>query len=54
MIGPHPAMTQIEAIVEPDGKTDDVRWESIAFVCAHPQILTMMSGLTCQYQKKGS
>jgi hypothetical protein len=51
MIGPHPAMTQIEAIVEPDGITDDVRWESIAFVCAHPHILTMMSGLTCQYRK---
>ena len=34
-------MAQIEAIVEPDGVTDDVSRESVAFVCSHPSILTI-------------
>ena len=38
-------MTQIEAIVEPDGVTNDVRWESVAFVCVHEPILPISGGL---------
>ena len=45
-------MSDAIATAESDGITDDVGWESMAFVCAHPQILTMMSGLTCQYLLK--
>ena len=33
------AMTEIEAIVEPNGVTDDIGWESVAFVCIHLLIL---------------
>jgi hypothetical protein len=32
-------MTEIESVVEPDCVTDDICWESVAFVCIHPQIL---------------
>jgi hypothetical protein len=33
------AMTQIEAIVQPDSVTDDVGWESVALVCIHHRII---------------
>jgi hypothetical protein len=33
------AVTQIEAIVEPDGVGNDVRWESVTFICIHWPIL---------------
>jgi hypothetical protein len=28
-------VAEIEAIVEPDGVGNDVRWESVAFICIH-------------------
>jgi hypothetical protein len=34
-------MAQIESVVEPDGIGDDVRWESVSFVCAHGPILAI-------------
>ena len=33
------AVAEIEAVVEPDGVTDDVRRESVAFICIHGTIL---------------
>jgi hypothetical protein len=33
------AVAEIESVVEPDGVTDDVRRESVAFVCIHQPIL---------------
>jgi hypothetical protein len=33
------SVTQIEAIVEPDGIGNDVRWEPVTFICAHVPIL---------------
>ena len=33
-----PAMTEVEAIVEPNGVTNDVRRESVAFVSTHGPI----------------
>jgi len=38
-------VTQIEAIVEPDGITDDVGWESVTFVCIHRLMLPVMATL---------
>jgi hypothetical protein len=34
-------MTQIEAIVEPNGVTDDIGWEAVAFVGTHAPILAI-------------
>ena len=34
-----PAMTEIEAKTKPDSIGNNVRWESVAFVCVHPPIL---------------
>jgi hypothetical protein len=30
------AVSEVESMVEPDGKGNDVRWESMAFVGIHP------------------
>ena len=35
------AVTEIETIVEPDGVTDDVRWEAVAFVSVNSPILAI-------------
>jgi hypothetical protein len=35
------SMTQIETMLEPDGVTDDIWWESVAFVSIHPPILSI-------------
>jgi hypothetical protein len=35
------SVTQVEAIVEPDGVTDDVRRESVPFICIHWPILSI-------------
>ena len=32
---------QIEAIIEPDRVTDDIRWKSVAFISIHPPILAV-------------
>ena len=34
-----PAVAEVAAIVQPNGVTDYVRRESVAFVCAHSPIL---------------
>jgi hypothetical protein len=39
------SVAQVEAIVEPDGAGNDVRWESVAFVCVHPSILSNETSL---------
>jgi hypothetical protein len=41
-------MTEIEAIVEPNGIADDFWWESVAFVSIHRRIIDQ-GELTCQY-----
>ena len=33
------SVAEIESIVEPDSTADDIRWESVAFVCIHYQII---------------
>ena len=33
------SMSEIEAIVKPNGITNDVGWESVAFICVHEPIL---------------
>jgi hypothetical protein len=35
------SMAEVEAIIEPDGVGNDVRWESVALVCVHPSILSI-------------
>ena len=35
------SMTQIETMIEPDSVTDDVWWESVAFVSIHPPVLSI-------------
>jgi hypothetical protein len=42
------AVTQIEAIVEPDCVADDIRRESLAFVGIHPEIIHIRE-LSCPY-----
>ena len=37
-----PALTQIEAIVEPDSIRNDVRREAISFICIHHLILSTL------------
>ena len=34
-------MAEIESIVEPDSVGDDVRWESMAFIRIHRQIISL-------------
>ena len=34
------AMAEVESIVEPDYIADDIRWEPVAFVCSHRQIIS--------------
>ena len=34
------AVTEVEAIIEPDGVGNDVRWESMALICIHVSILS--------------
>ena len=34
-------MAEIEAIVEPDGVRNDVRWETVTFTCIHCLILAI-------------
>jgi hypothetical protein len=31
-------MAEVEAMVEPERVGNDIRWESVAFVCIHPLI----------------
>jgi len=38
------AVAQIEAVVEPDGIGNDLRWESMALVGIHGQILAGKAG----------
>ena len=33
------AVAEIEAVVQPDSVGDDVRWESVSFICVHSPIL---------------
>jgi hypothetical protein len=33
------SVAEIEAIVQPDGVRNDVRWESVTFICIHWSIL---------------
>ena len=33
------SVTQVEAIVEPDGVADDIGRESVSFICVHPPSL---------------
>lgn len=42
-------VAEVEAVVEPDGVTDDVGWESVALVCIHCPIVEYRQ-LTCQYR----
>jgi hypothetical protein len=35
-------VAEIEAIIKPDGVGNDVRWESVAFICFHLPILPVM------------
>ncbi len=35
----------VGCLVKPDGVTDDVRWESVAFECAQPPILAIWASL---------
>jgi hypothetical protein len=37
-------MAEVEAIVEPNGVTNDVRRESVAFIGIHPPILSTSGG----------
>jgi hypothetical protein len=32
-------VAEIETIVEPDDVTDDIGWESVAFISIHPSII---------------
>lgn len=41
-------VTQIKPEVEPDCVTDDLGWESVAFICLHRPIIQFRE-LTCQY-----
>jgi hypothetical protein len=43
------AVTQVEAMVESDGVTDDVRWKSVALVCIHGPDSSNLGSLTFQY-----
>ena len=36
-----PAVTEVEAIVEPDGVADDVGWESVTLISIHEAILAI-------------
>jgi hypothetical protein len=38
------SVVQIEAIIEPDRLTDDIRWKSVAFICIHLPILAIFDG----------
>ena len=35
-------MAEVKSVVEPDCVGDDVRRESVTFICAHPLILTIL------------
>ena len=39
------AVAEVESIVEPDSVGDDVRWESVTFICVHPPILPVSVSL---------
>jgi hypothetical protein len=41
-------MAEIEFVIEPDGITNDIRWESVTPVSIHPEII-LYRELTCQY-----
>ena len=41
-------VAEIESVIEPDGITDDIRWESVTLVNIHPEII-LYRELTCQY-----
>ena len=45
-------MADVEAIIEPDGVTDDVRRESVTFICIHPGIVSQTE-LSWQYPING-
>ena len=38
-------MAEVETIIEPDGITDDVGWESVTLVCIHRPILSNQTSL---------
>jgi hypothetical protein len=40
-----PAMTEVEPVVEPDCVTNDIGRESVAFVCIHLPILSILESL---------
>jgi hypothetical protein len=37
-------MAEIESVVEPNGVTDDIGWESVSFVNIHGPTLSVMVG----------
>jgi len=43
------SIAEIEPVVQPDCVTDDIWWESVAFVGVHRLILPNSGDLTCQY-----
>jgi hypothetical protein len=45
------AVAQVEAIVEPNGAADDFRRESVAFLCAYPEVVSQ-ERLIWQYRAK--
>ncbi len=38
-------MAEVESIVEPDGITDDIGWEPVAFIDSHQPILSISASL---------
>ena len=38
-------MTEVESVIEPNGILDDFCWESVAFICVHPPILSISASL---------
>ena len=51
------SMPEVESEVEPDRIRNDVRWESVAFICIHPLILPIsvsLLGSTCPGAQRAS
>ena len=44
MVGCNEVATKIESVVEPNGVTDDIEWESVSFVYIHGPILSVTAG----------
>ena len=37
------SVAEVEAVVEPDSVTNDIRWESVTFVCIHSLMIPILA-----------